>query len=88
MDLSKPYLYESWQVEDEDRPFEFFMNQFRLREPCDKQQFIAYSGLQLSKIESAINTALEKKLIEDLGHSWLVTNKGHRFLNDLLELFV
>ena len=88
MDLSKPYLYESWQVEDEDRPFEFFMNQFRLREPCDKQQFIDYSGLQLSKIESAINTALEKKLIEDLGHSWLVKNKGHRFLNDLLELFV
>ena len=36
----------------------------------------------------AIELAFEKELIEDLGHSWLVTNKGHRFLNDLLELFV
>ncbi|TMO54564.1 radical SAM family heme chaperone HemW [Pseudoalteromonas phenolica] len=88
MDLSKPYLYESWQVEQDDRPFEFFMNQFRLREPCNKHQFIDYSGLPISKIETAINTALDKGLIEDLGHSWLVTNKGHRFLNDLLELFV
>ncbi|TMP29668.1 YggW family oxidoreductase [Pseudoalteromonas rubra] len=88
MDLTKPYLYDSWQVEPADRPFEFFMNCFRLHEPCEKQDFCDYTGLSLSDIEPAIVQAIEQELLIDQGDSWLVTIKGHRYLNDLLELFV
>ncbi|RZM84720.1 YggW family oxidoreductase [Pseudoalteromonas rubra] len=88
MDLTKSYLYESWQVAPSDRPFEFFMNCFRLHTPCKKQDFCDYTGLSLSDITPAINQAIDKKLLKDQGDSWLVTIKGHRYLNDLLELFV
>ncbi|NOU51741.1 radical SAM family heme chaperone HemW [Pseudoalteromonas sp. JBTF-M23] len=88
MDLTKPYLYESWQVEPQDRPFEFAMNCFRLQQPCLKQAFVDYTGLTLADIESQINQAQKNGLLLDQGDSWLVTNKGHRYLNDLLQLFV
>ncbi|MBD1580908.1 radical SAM family heme chaperone HemW [Pseudoalteromonas sp. S16_S37] len=88
MDLTKPYLYESWQVEPQDRPFEFVMNCFRLQQPCSKQAFVDYTGLALVDIESQINQAQKNGLLLDQGDSWLVTNKGHRYLNDLLQSFV
>ncbi|WPU31073.1 radical SAM family heme chaperone HemW [Pseudoalteromonas piscicida] len=88
MDLSKPYLYEQWHVASDDRPFEFFMNVFRLKTAASKQQFIDYTGLELSAIATQIAEAVDKGLIEETNDSWLVTNKGHRYLNDLLELFV
>ncbi|PCK33754.1 radical SAM family heme chaperone HemW [Pseudoalteromonas piscicida] len=88
MDLSKPYLYEQWNVDSDDRPFEFFMNVFRLKAPASKQQFVDYTGLELSAITTQVDTAKSKGLLEETESSWQVTNKGHRYLNDLLELFV
>ncbi|KZN52601.1 radical SAM family heme chaperone HemW [Pseudoalteromonas luteoviolacea] len=88
MDLTKPYLYDSWHVAPEDRPFEFFMNTFRLLEPTPKSNFTAYTGLQEAEIEQQLNHAIRLGLLEMQGDSWFVTNKGHRYLNDLLELFV
>ncbi|KZN33046.1 HemN family oxidoreductase [Pseudoalteromonas luteoviolacea S2607] len=88
MDLTKPYLYDSWHVEAADRPFEFFMNTFRLVEATSKQDFIDYTGLALSDIENQLTQAISSGLLEERKDSWFVTNKGHRYLNDLLELFV
>ncbi|MBE0366840.1 radical SAM family heme chaperone HemW [Pseudoalteromonas aurantia] len=88
MDLSKPYVYKSWQVDKSDRAFEFFMNCFRLQAPCDKQAFIDFTGLSFADVHAPIEQALARGLLSDNGLSWLVTNKGHRYLNDLLELFV
>ncbi|BBN80475.1 coproporphyrinogen III oxidase [Pseudoalteromonas sp. A25] len=88
MDLTKPYLYESWQVAPQDRSFEFFMNCFRLQQPCSKQAFVDFTGLPLIEIEGQLNQAQKNGLLLDQGDSWLVTNKGHRYLNDLLQSFV
>ncbi|OHU90649.1 MULTISPECIES: radical SAM family heme chaperone HemW [Pseudoalteromonas] len=88
MDLSKPYLYQSWQVEEQDRPFEFFMNCFRLQQPCSKQDFIDFTGLSLEAVEDNIANAESNGLLLNQAHSWLVTNKGHTYLNDLLQSFV
>ncbi|MBQ4839091.1 MULTISPECIES: radical SAM family heme chaperone HemW [Pseudoalteromonas] len=88
MDLTKPYIYDSWQVNLEDQAFEFFMNTFRLLEATPKAHFEAYTGLQETDIQTQLNQAIKLGLLEDLGDSWFVTNKGHRYLNDLLELFV
>ncbi|KID54875.1 coproporphyrinogen III oxidase [Pseudoalteromonas luteoviolacea] len=88
MDLTKPYLYDSWKVAPEDRPFEFFMNTFRLLEPTSRANFKAFTGLQESDIQAPLQKAIALGLIEERPASWFVTIKGHRYLNDLLELFV
>ncbi|MFC0118019.1 radical SAM family heme chaperone HemW [Pseudoalteromonas xiamenensis] len=88
MDLTKPYMDSTWDVSEEERPFEFFMNRFRLQEACPKQDFEDFTGLALESVQPLIDDAIKKELLEDIGHSWLVTIKGHRYLNDLLESMV
>ncbi|WP_209327333.1 radical SAM family heme chaperone HemW [Pseudoalteromonas sp. PA2MD11] len=88
MDLAKPYLYEQWQVAEDDLAFEFFMNRFRLVEPCPKADLPLLTSLSLQSQEQALTEAIAKGLLIDDKDNWQVSQKGHRFLNDLLELFV
>lgn len=88
MDLTRRYTDSRDQVEAEDRPFEFFMNRFRLLEPCPISDFTAYTGLPLSTIEPAIADAVSKGLLSQTDKHWQVTAKGARYLNDLLTLFM
>ncbi|MCB5225775.1 radical SAM family heme chaperone HemW [Alishewanella sp. 16-MA] len=88
MDLSRSYLDERQQVEPEDRPFEFFMNRFRLLEPCPMADFTAYTGLPLSYITQPITTAINKGLLREIPGHWQITPLGARYLNDLLTLFI
>ncbi|MFA0088424.1 radical SAM family heme chaperone HemW [Vibrio sp. E150_011] len=87
LNLLKPYLDLESSVEESDRPFEFFMNRFRLLESCPKHEFTERTGLDLSAIQKPIKEALERKFILDEGDSWRLTEKGKLFLNDLLEIF-
>ncbi|XQF89524.1 radical SAM family heme chaperone HemW [Pseudoalteromonas espejiana] len=88
MDMLKPYLYKSWQVEQDDLAFEFFMNRFRLVEPCPIEDYSALTNQPLQSQKEALTKAVNAGLlIQENGH-WQVSLKGHRFLNDLLELFV
>jgi len=88
MDLTRRYTDSREQVEAEDRPFEFFMNRFRLLEACPISDFGAYTGLPLSTIEPAIAEAVSKGLLSQTKSHWQVTPKGARYLNDLLTLFM
>ena len=84
----KPYLDQETQVEDSERPFEFFMNRFRLLESCPKQDFVERTGLPLDAIQSSIDWALGKNYLTDNGSEWQITEQGKLFLNDLLAAFV
>lgn len=88
MDLSRGYLDEKQQVAAEDRPFEFFMNRFRLLEPCPINDFSAFTGLPLTAITEPITEALTKELVVEQTDAWQITPKGARYLNDLLTLFI
>lgn len=88
MDLSRGYLDSREQVASEDRPFEFFMNRFRLLEPCPISDFTAYTGLPLSSISDAIALAEQQQLLTVTATDWQITDKGARYLNDLLTLFI
>lgn len=88
MDISRGYMDSRQQVEPEDRPFEFFMNRFRLLEPCPISDFTALTGLPLSTISAAIDEAERKQLITVTASHWQITDKGARYLNDLLTLFI
>ncbi|MCK6263052.1 radical SAM family heme chaperone HemW [Vibrio sp. ZSDE26] len=86
--LTKPYLTGESLVEDEDRPFEFFMNRFRLMEACPKQDFIDTTGLSLESIKPMTEWAIEKGYLIDSDLNWQITEKGKLFFNDLIEVFM
>ena len=88
MDISRGYVDSKEQVLAEDRPFEFFMNRFRLLEACPQADFEAYTGLPVSSIQSAIDTAVRQQLLQSTEQHWQITDKGARYLNDLLTLFI
>lgn len=82
------YLYEQNSIAIEDRPFEFFMNRFRLLEATPKVEFEAYTGLNAEIIRPIIDTALAKNFISEKPDSWQITQHGKLFLNELLESFL
>ncbi|KJG28245.1 YggW family oxidoreductase [Photobacterium angustum] len=84
----KPYLTEENKVADGERPFEFFMNRFRLLESCPKQDFVTRTGLALTTIEPTIDWAIAQSYLQDTGDHWQITEHGKLFLNDLLAAFV
>ncbi|MGB6189363.1 MAG: radical SAM family heme chaperone HemW [Aeromonas molluscorum] len=88
LDPARDYLDSQWQVEAADLPLEYFMNRFRLFEPVPKWEFEAYTGLALERVETMLDIAHSKELIDDLGDHWQLTALGHRYLNVLLELFM
>ena len=82
------YLYEERDVSTEDRPFEFFMNRFRLLEAVPKNEFEQFTGLPLSVVDKTMAWALDQKFITETDRTWQVTEHGKLFLNELLEAFL
>ncbi|MEF1204760.1 radical SAM family heme chaperone HemW [Photobacterium damselae] len=84
----KAYLDQETVVANDERPFEFFMNRFRLLEACPKQDFVARTGLPLTHIQGAIDWALAQNYLTESDTHWQITKHGKLFLNDLLAAFV
>lgn len=82
------YVFEQWSAQPEDLALEFFMNRFRLVEPCPRVDFSNYTGLNEDSIKEPISIALRKGLITQTPEYWQVTLLGQRFLNELLNLFM
>lgn len=88
LNLVKPYLDNETVVADADKPFEFFMNRFRLLEACPKQDFVNTTGLSIASIQPMLDWAIDQGYLKETELSWQVTEKGKLFLNDLLEGFM
>lgn len=82
------YLERQHDVEESDKPFEFFMNRFRLLEAAPRAEFTAFTGLPESAIRSQIDDALAKGYLIQTDAEWQITEHGKLFLNSLLELFL
>lgn len=82
------YLYEKNVVPLSERPFEFFMNRFRLLEAVPKVEFEQFTGLPQSAVEKHIKWALQKQYIQQTDRTWQVTEQGKLFLNELLAEFL
>ncbi len=82
------YLHQSHQVENEDRPFEYFMNRFRLLEPMSRLEFTQFTGLAEQAIRPQLDEALKQGYITESETEWQITQHGKLFLNSLLELFL
>ncbi|MGS2720715.1 radical SAM family heme chaperone HemW [Paraglaciecola aestuariivivens] len=89
MDFTRAYTDSSKVVQDADLPFEFFMNRFRLVEPCPKTDYQDFTGLALDAYtNSNLAKAREKGLLTETAEHWQVTPLGRRYLNTLLEMMV
>jgi oxygen-independent coproporphyrinogen-3 oxidase len=69
-------------------PFEFMLNALRLIEGFPAELFQARTGLPLSAIESQLQEAERNGLIERDWKHIRPTERGQRFLNELLALFL
>ncbi|MGJ8680335.1 radical SAM family heme chaperone HemW [Paraglaciecola sp.] len=89
MDLTRPYLSDSKPIVQDELAFEFFMNRFRLVEPCPKSDFEDFTGTTLDHNTRAnLKTAISKGLLLETSEYWQVTPLGRRYLNSLLEMMV
>lgn len=86
--MAGKYLDRQHEVEESEKPFEFFMNRFRLLEPAPREEFARYTGLDESLIRPQIAQALAKGYLTETAEYWQITQKGKLFLNSLLELFL
>jgi len=88
LDKSRTFLDEANIVDKDDLAFEYMMNRLRLFEAIPFSEFEAYTGLSIDSIKQPIAKALAKKLLTKDATSWQVTALGHRYLNELLTLFM
>lgn len=82
------YLDRQHDVPDSDKPFEFFMNRFRLLETAPRIEFSRYTGLDEAIIRPMLDLAIKKDYLTETSDNWQVTQTGKLFLNSLLELFL
>lgn len=89
MDLTRSYTSEKKVVPKQDLPFEFFMNRFRLLEPCPKSDYASYTGIPLDNAtKHNLESAITRGLLVESSDEWQVTPLGRRYLNTLLEMMV
>ena len=69
-------------------PFEFMMNALRLTQGVPASWFFERTGLNIATIYQAIQQAINKGLMDSNPQFFRPTALGHRFLNDLLTLFL
>ena len=69
-------------------PFEFALNAFRLLQGVPATLFEARTGLARAAIEPALRDAEARGLLECGAARWRPTERGRRFLDDLVGLFL
>lgn len=82
------YRAETQKISVSQLPFEFMLNALRLKKPISEVFFQQRTGLNFSAIEKPLQTAEEKGLLTLGTNVFVVTERGHLFLNDLITLFM
>jgi len=78
-----------WQrIDDEDMPFEFMMNALRLNEGVPSEFYQQRTDLPLSSIAATVEKLQQQQLLVVDTERLACTEKGHLFLNSVLEEFL
>jgi len=88
LDSSRAYMDDCINVNKEDLVFEYMMNRLRLMESFSFSEFEDYTGLKRSALTPALQQAEQKGLISVMAETCQVTELGHRYLNELLTMFM
>ena len=68
--------------------FEFFLNQLRLKQGVIIGDFAARTGLPWQAVETRVQKAVDKGLLEVRGERLISTPLGWRFVNDIQQIFL
>lgn len=91
LDKEREHLDHLNPVDKSELPFEYMMNVLRLCAEFSLDDYEAYTGLNRNTVLPILNNAQQKGLIQSPNKdsiTWQVTLLGHRYLNDLLEMFL
>ncbi len=75
-------------LKNEELGFEFMLNALRLTQAIPKKLFIERTHGALNLLEKPLGKARNLNLLIEENEHWQVTEKGQRYLNELLELFL
>ncbi len=82
------WLAEKRLISDEERVFEFFLNQLRLRQGVFIDDFSARTGLSWRVAESRVQKAVDRGLLEFHNRRLTPTELGWKFVNDIQQIFL
>jgi len=68
--------------------FEFMLNALRLTDGFPTPLFYQHAGIPISHVDKALKQAEQQGLLTRLDHRICSTEKGQRYLNTLIELFL
>jgi len=88
LDKSRRHLDQITEVCNDELPFEYMMNQLRLHSSFTLAQYQTLTGLSSNTVLPILKQAQDKKLMLQKGNDWQVSPLGHRYLNDLLAMFL
>jgi len=82
-----------WQAEkraltDDERVFEFFLNQLRLKQGVYIDDFGPRTGLQWEFVETPVQKAIDAGLLEIVEKRLRPTHLGWRFVNEVQQMFL
>jgi putative oxygen-independent coproporphyrinogen III oxidase len=84
----KPFTAAMTEVTDAELIFEFMLNTLRLYQPIPFALFEARTGILRERLTQPLTLARQKSFIEFDDDHLTVTPLGHRYLNELTELFL
>ena len=76
------------ELSDSDLDFEFMLNALRLKEGVELNLFQQRTGLSSDRLFDKLRAAKERGLLSEDASYVRATDKGYRFLDDLLQLFL
>ena len=82
------WLAEKRLLSSEERVFEFFLNQLRLKQGVNIDDFSARTGLPWQVVESRVQQAIDKGLLEVCQARLRPTGLGWKFVNDIQQMFL
>lgn len=88
LDPQRAYMDDYNNVPKEELVFEYMMNRLRLMEDIPFTEFENYTGLARSVLDKQLQQATDKKLMRVSVDTCQVTPLGHRYLNELLTMFM
>ena len=88
LDKEREHLDHLITVKDSELPFEYMMNRLRLYSSFTLDDYQQATGLEVESVLPTLELAKKKQFMEQRNGSWQVSQHGHRYLNDLLEMFL
>jgi len=85
---SGKFLSESRLINEEERIFEFFLNQLRLYDGVRKEQFSPRTGVPWNAVSRRVARAVGRGLLSDVGSLLRPTGLGWRFSNETQAIFL